>query len=215
MKTKNLFRIQFLFLCTISFTSCLNDDEPKDKVESMKAHISALTCINGTIFGFYPIEGMLVKVGNDTNYQYLNFNEISGFTYQRGYEYDLQIERITLANPPADASMYDYRLVKELSKKQGEGTRKDIRLWVSAETGTYKWGDITQDVPASGMKIRENANEEWTVVPFNKISEFEYKKGYNYELSVEKIVLSAQPEKERWQTTQYILREIVSQVKAE
>ncbi|WP_455587022.1 DUF4377 domain-containing protein [Bacteroides sp.] len=215
MKTKHLFGILLLFLCTVSLVSCQNDDEPQDKVETMEAHISAITCIGGILLSNDLIEGMLVKVGNESDYHFFNFNEISGFTYQRGYEYNLQIERTTLANPPADGSMYNYRLVKEKSKKEGEGIRENKCLYVSAETGIYKWGNITQDISSQGMKIRENADEEWTVVPFNKISGFEYENGYNYELSVEKIVLSAQPENEWWQTTQYILREVISKEKAE
>lgn len=210
MRTRHLFGMFLLFLCSICLTGCLNDDEPKDKVETMNAHVSAITCVNGTWFGNYPIEGMLVKVDGESDYQYFNFNEIGGFTYQRGYEYELQIERTTLANPPADGGLYDYKLIKEIQKKQGESIRKDIHLFVSAEVGEYKWGDVSQDIASTGMKIRENAEEEWTVVPFNKISGFEYEKGYDYELSVEKIVVSAQPENERWQTTQYVLKEITS-----
>lgn len=215
MKTTPLFGILLLFLCTINLTACLNDDEPQDSVENMEAHVSAVTCISGSLFGNYPIEGMLVKVDNESDYQYFDFNEISGFTYQRGCEYDLKIERVTLANPPADASIYNYRLLKEVSKNQGEGVRADIPLYISAETGIYKWGDITQDVSSIGMKIRESADKEWTVVPFNKISGFEYEKGYSYELAVERIILSARPEDKHWQTTQYILRKVVSKVKAE
>lgn len=215
MRTRHLFGILLLFLYSISLTSCLNDDEPKDKVETMNAHVSAITFVNGTLFGSYPIEGMLVKVDGESDYQYFNFNEISGFTYQRGYVYDLHVERTTLANPPADASFYNYKLIKEIQKQQAESIRKDIRLYVSAEPGEYKWGDITQDMPSAGMKIRENSEDEWTVVPFNKISGFEYEMGYNYELTVEKIVLSAQPEDERWQTIQYVLKEVITKEKAE
>ena len=215
MRMKNLFGALLLFFCTIGFASCLNDDELRDKTETINVEISALTCISGSLFGYYPIEGMLVKIENNPDFHFLNFNEINGFTYQRGYEYKLQIERITLANPPADGSLYAYNLIKELSKQKGEGVRNNIHLYVSAETGTYKWGDITQDIPAPGMKIREKADDEWIVVPFNKISDFQYDEGYEYELSVEKITLSAKPTEERWQTTQYVLSEIISKVKAE
>lgn len=212
MKIK--FLIQLLFLCIICLTSCLGNDESQDKVEKMDAKVSALTYISGSLFGSYPIEGMLVKIGNEADYRFLGFEEIQGFTYHRGYEYELQIERITLANPPADGGLYNYKLIKELSKQVGEGKRTDIHLFVSAEIGSYKWGNITQDTPSPGMKIREKTEEEWTVVPFNKISGFEYERGYDYKLSVKKIELSDKAINEDWQTTQYVLQEVLSKVKS-
>lgn len=200
MKIKTKFTIPLFFLCLISLTACLGDDESRDKIERMNANVSAFTCISGALFGSYPIEGMLVKIGNEGDYNFLVFEEIQGFTYHRGSEYELQIERITLANPPADAGLYDYRLVKELAKQEGEGKRTDIHLFVSAEVGFYKWGNITQDIPSPGMKIREKTEDGWSVVPFNRISGFQYEKGYDYKLSVKKIELSAKQIKKNGKT---------------
>lgn len=33
---------------------------------------------------------------------HLGFNEIEGFTYERGHEYYLSVKRTILANPPAE-----------------------------------------------------------------------------------------------------------------
>lgn len=203
----------FLLLSSIGFlTSCLDDDAPKDKVETMDAEVSSLTYIDSPVMSSYPMEGMLVKVGN-ADFEYMDFNEIAGFKYDRGYAYKLQIERTTLGNPPADASGYTYKLVKELSKKEAESMRDTIRLFVSSEEGIYDWGSSGLQAPC--MKICESGDDVWANVPFNKIEGFTYEKGYDYELQVEKIVLLAHPTDTRCQTTQYVLQEIISQEKAE
>ena len=208
MKTK-LFLSLFAIL---ALTGCLDDDTPEDKTETMNVAISAMTYIDSPVMVNYPMEGMWAKVGNDADYQFLTFNEIEGFTFEPGYTYELQVERTTLGNPPADASRYTYRFIGELSKQPAECTRETVSLYVSAETGNYDWG-IAQIGDAHCMKIRESENEDWTNVPFNKIIGFTYEQGSAYELSVEKITLSAQPTDSRCQTIQYVLKEIISQSK--
>ena len=206
MKTK-LFLSLFALL---SLTGCLDDDTPEDKVETVNVAISAMTYIDSPGMENYPMEGLWAKVGNDADYQFLHFQEIEGFTFEPGYAYELQVERTTLANPPADASRYTYKLLDELSKQPVECTRETVRLYVSAETGNYDWG-LPQTDDAHCMKIRESENEDWTNVPFNKIEGFIYEDGTAYELAVEKITLHAQPTDDRCQTVQYILQEIISQ----
>lgn len=71
---------------------------------------------------------------------------------------------------------------------------KIVKIIVSAQTGFYKSGDLTQDIPSiEGMQMKEDGNDNWHVVPFDKITGFEYKKGYNYKLLVEKTVLLDMP----------------------
>lgn len=206
MKTK-----LFLFLFSIlALTGCLDDNTPKDKVESVEVAVSAMTYIDSPGMENYPIEGMRAKVGSDADYEFMTFNEIEGFTFEPGYAYELQVERTTLSNPPADASRYTYKLLDERSKQPVECTRETVRLYVSAETGNYDWG-IPQTDNAHCMKIRESENEDWTNVPFNKIIGFTYEKGNAYELSVEKITLDTQPTDDRCQTVQYVLKETISQ----
>ena len=208
MKTKLFLSLFALFV----LTGCLNDDTPEDKVETMNMAISAMTYIDSPVMANYPIEGMRAKVGNDTDYQFMAFNQIEGFTFKPGYAYELRVERTTLGNPPADACRYTYKLIDELLKHPVECTRETVRLYVSAEMGNYDWG-ISQMDDAHCMKIRESVNVGWTNVPFNKIEGFTYEDGNAYELSVEKITLHAQPTDDRCQTVQYVLQEIISQNK--
>ena len=205
MKTK-LFLSLFSLL---TLTGCLDDDMPKDKVETINVAISAMTYIDSPVTTNYPIEGMWAKVDSDADYQFMTFNEIEGFTFELGYAYELQVEQTTLGNPPADASRYTYKLLDERSKQPVECMRETVRLYVSAETGNYDWG-IPQADDAPCMRIRESEKEHWTNVPFNKIIGFTYEEGTAYELSVEKITLDAQPADKRCQTVQYVLKEVIS-----
>ncbi|MCD7927044.1 MAG: DUF4377 domain-containing protein [Bacteroides sp.] len=118
------------------------------------------------------------------------FSGINGFEYEKGYEYNLLVEKITLSNPPADASNLKYRLIEVLSKEVATGEKQKVTMYVSAEPGYYKWGEITQDMPQEGMKVRESESVDWEIVSFNKITGFEYEEGYEYELLVEKTILA-------------------------
>ncbi len=113
--------IPFLFIACLFMASCLNDDEPKDRVEEIRIEVSAETGVTyhwGDDKREYPIECMLVKLPDDPDrWQSMMFGEIEGFTYEHGHEYYLSVRRTTLANPPADASCYIYSLIKILSDK--------------------------------------------------------------------------------------------------
>ena len=117
----NKLLIPCLLIACFLMASCLNDDEPKDKVEEIRIEVSSETGITyywGDYKKEYPIECMLVKLPDDPDrWQTMMFGEIEGFTYELGHEYYLSVRRTTLANPPADASCYTYSLVKILSDK--------------------------------------------------------------------------------------------------
>lgn len=191
MKINRLGKFLVLIFCAIGFVSCLDDDddEIKDKVETMEVQVSPYTQFTGVLMSNDIIEGMSVKVGSDTDYGFMGLSRIEGFNFERGYGYKLRVLRTRLTNPPADGDLYTYKLIKVLSKEDHAKSRTEISLYVSSEIGEFRWGDITEDMPSKGMKIRENEADDWTVGPFNRIEGFEYEKGYNYVLSVEKVVL--------------------------
>ena len=114
-----------------------------------------------------------------------------------------------MANPPADAGIYTYRLLEERTRKPAEAVRETVILEVDAQPGNYEWG-IPGMEEAPCMKIREEGEEAWTNVPFNKIEGFAYTKDWSYQLSVEKITLEEKPDGEQCQTVQYVLKEILS-----
>jgi hypothetical protein len=120
MKYRNYLAAVIGMLFIVCVIGCSNDDST-DKVETITMTVSSET---GVTFdwsdseGKYPMECMKVKSGASTNdWETLNFGEIENFEYEKGYEYVLRVQRTTLANPPADGSMYTYKLIKIISSK--------------------------------------------------------------------------------------------------
>lgn len=102
-----------LLLVTVFLAVSCNDDEPKDVVNEIKMSVSAET---GTYIPWgsdTSVECMLVmSEDNPGVWEPLGFNSIKWFTYERGHEYYLSVERTILANPPMDGSDRTYSLKK-------------------------------------------------------------------------------------------------------
>lgn len=108
------------FLAVAGLTAC-SEDEPKDSVKEIKMQVSAETGVMKYLFDDkmeQHIEGMLVmSEDNPGEWQTLGFDEIEGFTYERGHEYYLSVKRTILANPPADAPDRKYSLIRILEER--------------------------------------------------------------------------------------------------
>jgi len=65
--------------------------------------------------GAGPQKCMLVKESPDGEYG-LFYDQIEGFDYEEGYEYEIVVEVTKVENPPADASSLKYSLVEVVSK---------------------------------------------------------------------------------------------------
>lgn len=122
MKNRNFLRMLFMaFLAVAGLTACSDDDEPKDSVKEIRMQVSSETGIMYDLSDDKmerPIECMLVESEDFPGETLqLAFNEIEGFTYERGHEYYLSVKRTILANPGADASDRTYSLVKILADR--------------------------------------------------------------------------------------------------
>lgn len=108
------------FLAIVGLTAC-SDDEPNDSVKEIRMQVSSETGIMYDLFDDkmeHPIECMLVESEDFPGETLqLAFNEIEGFTYERGHEYYLSVKRTILANPSADASDRTYSLVRILADR--------------------------------------------------------------------------------------------------
>ncbi len=70
--------------------------------------------------GVAPQKCMQVKENPNDDYT-LFYDQIEGFNYEEGFEYELKVEVTKVENPPADASNLKYTLVEEVSKTPAAG----------------------------------------------------------------------------------------------
>ncbi len=111
-------RIAFcLILLTVitALVSCVNDNEPVDRQETVLLYVSATpgqaTGMTGSTYSC-----MMVKEKGGSSWNPCDFQGITGFTYEQGYDYELLVMKTTYANPPADGADYDYTLIEVVSK---------------------------------------------------------------------------------------------------
>lgn len=122
MKNRNFLGMLLMaFLAVAGLTACSDDDEPKDSVKEIRMLVSAETDVTyawGDDMKENPIECLLIKTEGDfEEWQNLGFEQIKGFTYERGHEYYLSVKRTIFANPPADASDRTYELIRVLEDR--------------------------------------------------------------------------------------------------
>ncbi len=66
---------------------------------------------------------LCMQIKYSKNENWLNFyDQIEGFTYEPGYDYELQVMTSNIPNPPMDASSIKYELVKVISKVATNGS---------------------------------------------------------------------------------------------
>lgn len=116
MKIKNVFGLVLLLLFVLGLSSCIKDnDDEKDKIEIVTMHIS-----NETKFMKFLeeelVECMVATVKNEQSYLPLGW--IDGFEYEKGYEYSLNVKKITPANPVQDVPINFYSLIEIISKEK-------------------------------------------------------------------------------------------------
>jgi heat shock protein HslJ len=91
--------------------------------------------------GVAPQQCMQVKTNPDGEYT-LFYDQIDGFDFQEGYEYEIQVLVEPVANPPADASALKYTLVEVVS--QTPVTAEEVE---EAEEGVMP---VTEDLTLEG-----------------------------------------------------------------
>ncbi len=124
MKKMKTWRLAFAMLAAFSLASCSSNDDNEDKVEQVMVYVSAET---GVYYDLWldperenPIVGMQIKEKGDTLWRCVSLYSITGFTYERGHEYELLVKRTTLANPLQDSGKYRYELVRIVSDNKVE-----------------------------------------------------------------------------------------------
>ena len=109
-----------LALVAFFLASCSSDDDNEDKVEQVTVYVSAETGTYQNVPDNNYVEGMLIKEKDAANWECVSFMEITGFTYERGNEYELLVKKTTLANPPQDSWNIRYELFRIVSQRKIE-----------------------------------------------------------------------------------------------
>ena len=120
LRAVKLYFLSVALLAGITFTSC-HKDIVEDWSEVIKLYV------DGEL-GEYrpwghpedaePLDGLKIKEDEEAEWEVIPMNGIEGFTHSLGYEYRLEVEKIHLANPPADASNIRYKLIKIIEEQR-------------------------------------------------------------------------------------------------
>jgi len=115
-----IWSLAFAMLAAFSLASCSSDNDNEDKVEQVTVYVSAETGTYTPLFSDEPVEGMLIQEKGNTRWSCVHFATITGFTYEKGKEYELLVKKTTLANPPQDSSNIKYELISIVSQRKVE-----------------------------------------------------------------------------------------------
>ncbi|MGY0216235.1 DUF4377 domain-containing protein [Endozoicomonadaceae bacterium StTr2] len=91
-------------------------DRPESSPGTSEKMVVEVSPLKVDCHGMIPMKCLIV----DGDYFY---SDIQGFEFVEGHRYKLKIQRIqqyTTDNVPADASLYDYRLIRILEKTRQE-----------------------------------------------------------------------------------------------
>ncbi len=129
--------IPFFFIACLFVAAC-SDDEPGDKVKDIIMSVSEEPGVMYDLFdseGKFPIPCLRVMDEDfPGEWRNLPMTAIEGFNYQPGHMYTLKVRRTILANPPADASAYTYRLLAILEDRVWpEEPKEDEEIVVNKE----------------------------------------------------------------------------------
>ena len=115
--------------------------------------------------GAAPQTCMMVKDSLDGEYQFF-YNQIEGFTFVEGYEYQLKVQVTPVENPPADGSSLSYTLVEEVSKTAVDATAATMPATDIQDAATLAgttWM-LTAYAGADGTMVDVRPNTEITAV---------------------------------------------------
>ncbi len=124
----------------------------------------------------------------------LFYDQIEGFEYEEGYEYELRVKEETVENPPADASSRKWTLVEVVSKTAVETAETETALEpqelqpsAEGEVITMYVGpeliECTGVAPQTCMQVKMNPDDNYTLF-YNPIEGFTFEPGNEYELLV-------------------------------
>ena len=126
-----------------------------------------------------PQKCMLVRENPEDEYT-LFYDQIAGFDFEEGFEYELEVEVEQVADPPAGSSSLKWTLIRIINKQPvpiaAEGEQKTI--YVGPELV-----DCVGVAPQKCMQVKENPEDEY-ILFYDQIEGFEYEEGFEYQLII-------------------------------
>lgn len=177
-------------LIIISIAACFimsacSEDEPKDTSELIKMWVSAQTTetfVWGDDNHENPIECMQVKYSLDGTWEPMMFGTIEYFQYEKGVEYELSVIRTTLSNPPADGSMFTYRLERIISHKVVSANMNGIDECIEIPSEGKDFDiDFTTNAPCEIVKV---TGDRFGEVNLLELYDTGYDNGYSLQLKI-------------------------------
>jgi len=192
---KRIFLFLFLtFLCAILF-SCFDGHEGKDKVKIVEMTIYPETGYGIVFLSDIWTDVLVFSDSDDNQTQILSYTITEGFDfdYERGYEYTFKANKVWMNNPPMDVSSIKYQFVGPLTKKKViiENSEETIELFVSSETVRYARNyppEYENERPKiyDALRVKDTNTDNWSIL--KEIEGFNYESGYEYTLSVKKVI---------------------------
>lgn len=184
MKNKRLIGIALLALMGLIASACAQstatgpaDQQPQTAADEKTIYVGPMLV---DCEGEGPQKCMLVKENPADDYT-LFYDQIEGFVYEEGFEYQLLVKTEQVENPPAGGSSIKWTLVEEVDKQPvsiaAEGELKTI--YVGPELV-----DCVGVAPQKCLMVKENPADEYTFF-YDQIEGFEYEAGYEYQLLVQ------------------------------
>ena len=119
-----IWRLAIAMLAAFSLASCSSDDDNEDKVQQVTVYVSAEI---GVYYDMWldpemenPIIGMQIREEGNSVWRTVSLYTITGFTYEKGNEYELLVKKTTLANPPQDDANVRYEIISIVSLRKVE-----------------------------------------------------------------------------------------------
>ena len=208
MRKLNLF-FGFIAL-SILFFGCAKDEGDKGKIVEM-------TIYPETGYGASVVSDIwtqpLIFSDNDDDQKRMLVDIITegfDFNYERGYEYKLKVKKVWMKEPPLDVSSIKYEFIELLSKEKviTSDSEENLKLFVSSGTVKFtpkypvEYEDDNTPKIYDALKVKIINTDNWMVL--TDIEGFDYETGYEYELSVKKVI-QADP-----YSVKYVLLDILS-----
>ncbi|MDX1413703.1 MAG: META domain-containing protein, partial [Candidatus Promineifilaceae bacterium] len=161
-------------------------DTPQENVKTVYVGPELVDCE-----GAGPQKCMQIKENPQDDYS-LFYDQIEGFDFEEGYEYELQVKEEDVENPPADASSIKWTLVEVVNKtpvQQTESTpdSAEAELPPEGEIVTMYVGPEEVECvgvgPQTCLQVKLSPDSEYTLF-YDHIDGFEHQPGFAYELLV-------------------------------